>query len=84
MSWRVAVGDRVELNQVLVEVNTAKAVVEIPSPWEGVVDRLHAGEGDVVKVGKPLISVRVDEAVPAEAGAADSRCEFSAGRLSGR
>jgi 2-oxoisovalerate dehydrogenase E2 component (dihydrolipoyl transacylase) len=72
VSWHVAVGDRVELNQVLVEVNTAKAVVEIPSPWEGVVDRLHAGEGDVVQVGKPLISIRIEEAVPAEGGAAES------------
>ena len=35
VSWRVAEGDRVELNQPLVEVNTAKALVEIPSPFEG-------------------------------------------------
>jgi 2-oxoisovalerate dehydrogenase E2 component (dihydrolipoyl transacylase) len=60
VSWRVAAGDRVELNQTLVEVNTAKALVEIPAPWEGVVERLHAAEGDVVKVGQPLVSIRVD------------------------
>jgi pyruvate dehydrogenase E2 component (dihydrolipoamide acetyltransferase) len=60
-SWRVAVGDPVELNQVLVEVNTAKALVEIPAPWAGVVERLHAAEGDVVKVGQPLISITISE-----------------------
>jgi 2-oxoisovalerate dehydrogenase E2 component (dihydrolipoyl transacylase) len=63
VAWRVAEGDTVELNQVLVEVNTAKALVEIPAPWAGVVEKLHAGEGDVVKVGHPLISLRVAEAV---------------------
>jgi len=60
-TWRVAVGDQVELNQVLVEVNTAKALVEIPAPWAGVVERLHAAEGDVVEVGKPLVSISVSE-----------------------
>ena len=60
VAWRVAEGDTVELNQVLVEVNTAKALVEIPSPWAGVVERLHAAEGSVVNVGAPLISIAVD------------------------
>jgi 2-oxoisovalerate dehydrogenase E2 component (dihydrolipoyl transacylase) len=60
VAWRVAEGDRIELNQTLVEVNTAKALVEIPSPWEGVVERLHAREGDVVKVGAPLVSIRLE------------------------
>ena len=65
VSWRVAEGDAVELNQVLVEVNTAKALVEIPAPWEGVVEKLHAGEGDVVKVGQPLVSIRLPGDEPA-------------------
>jgi 2-oxoisovalerate dehydrogenase E2 component (dihydrolipoyl transacylase) len=60
VSWRVSEGDRVELNQTLVEVNTAKAMVEIPAPWEGVIETLHASEGDVVKVGEPLVSIRVE------------------------
>jgi len=59
VAWKVAEGDRVELNQVLVEVNTAKALVEIPSPWEGVVRTLHAADGDVVEVGKPLVTIDV-------------------------
>lgn len=60
VAWRVAEGEPVELNQTLVEVNTAKAMVEIPSPWDGVVSRLHANDGDVVKVGEPLVSIDVD------------------------
>jgi 2-oxoisovalerate dehydrogenase E2 component (dihydrolipoyl transacylase) len=59
VTWHVAEGDRVELNQTLVEVNTAKALVEIPAPWEGVIEKLHAAEGDVVNVGAPLVSIRV-------------------------
>jgi 2-oxoisovalerate dehydrogenase E2 component (dihydrolipoyl transacylase) len=68
VTWLVAEGDRVELNQTLVEVNTAKALVEIPAPWEGVVERLHAAEGDVVKVGEPLISIRVEGLTGVPAG----------------
>jgi pyruvate dehydrogenase E2 component (dihydrolipoamide acetyltransferase) len=62
LQWLVAEGDRVELNQPLVEVNTAKATVEIPSPFAGTIERLHAAAGDVVAVGSPLVSVRVDDA----------------------
>ena len=60
ITWKVAEGDRVELNQTLIEVNTAKALVEIPAPWEGVIQKLHAAEGDVVKVGQPLVSIEVE------------------------
>lgn len=60
VSWRVSEGDRVELNQILVEVNTAKALVEIPAPWEGIIEKLHATDGDVVKVGEPLVSIRTE------------------------
>jgi 2-oxoisovalerate dehydrogenase E2 component (dihydrolipoyl transacylase) len=68
VAWRVAEGDRVELNQTLVEVNTAKALVEIPAPWEGVVEHLHAAEGDVVAVGRPLLSIRVEAAAESDSG----------------
>jgi 2-oxoisovalerate dehydrogenase E2 component (dihydrolipoyl transacylase) len=54
--WLVGEGDRVELNQPLVEVNTAKAMVEIPSPFEGIVTKLHAADGDIVEVGTPLVT----------------------------
>ena len=55
--WRVDEGDRVELNQPLVDVDTAKALVEIPSPFAGVVVRRHAEEGAVVKVGEALVTI---------------------------
>ncbi len=54
--WLVAVGDEVRLNQPIVEVETAKAVVEIPSPYVGRVAKLLHAEGDVVDVGAPIIS----------------------------
>ena len=51
VSWRVAAGDRVTLNQIIADVETAKAVVELPSPFDGVVQQLHAEPGDTVDVG---------------------------------
>jgi 2-oxoisovalerate dehydrogenase E2 component (dihydrolipoyl transacylase) len=59
VEWKVAEGDSVELNQPLVDVNTAKALVEIPSPFEGTIAKLHAGAGDMVEVGKPLVTFEV-------------------------
>jgi 2-oxoisovalerate dehydrogenase E2 component (dihydrolipoyl transacylase) len=55
--WLVAEGDAIVLNQPIVEVETAKAVVEIPAPYAGTVVKLHAAEGDSLDVGAPLISV---------------------------
>jgi 2-oxoisovalerate dehydrogenase E2 component (dihydrolipoyl transacylase) len=55
--WRVAVGDTVEVDQVVVEVETAKAAVEVPVPYAGTVLRLHAEAGTALAVGEPLISV---------------------------
>jgi 2-oxoisovalerate dehydrogenase E2 component (dihydrolipoyl transacylase) len=55
--WLVAEGDTIALNQPIVEVETAKAVVEIPAPYAGTVVKLHASEGDTLDVGAPLISV---------------------------
>lgn len=61
LSWKVAVGDTVTLNQVIVEVETAKAVVELPSPFAGTVAALHEQAGAVVEVGKPIVSFEVDD-----------------------
>lgn len=58
--WHVKVGDPVAVDAPIAEVETAKATVEIPSPYGGVVARLHAAEGAVVEVGAPLISVASD------------------------
>jgi pyruvate dehydrogenase E2 component (dihydrolipoamide acetyltransferase) len=72
--WLVAPGEQVDLNQPLVEVETAKAAVEIPSPYAGVVQALHCAEGDLVLVGAALLTVaeapagqRADAAAPATA-----------------
>ncbi len=57
VGWMVAPGDRVRVDQPVVEVETAKAVVEVPVPFAGTVDALHGAPGDSVAVGAPLISV---------------------------
>ena len=61
-SWRVAEGERVVLNQVVAEVETAKALVELPSPYDGVIARLYVSEGVVVNVGDPIIAFELDRA----------------------
>jgi 2-oxoisovalerate dehydrogenase E2 component (dihydrolipoyl transacylase) len=70
--WLVAEGDAIELNQPIVEIETAKAVVEIPAPYAGTVVKLHAGEGESLDVGAPLISVEtaMGAGAPATAQAA--------------
>jgi pyruvate dehydrogenase E2 component (dihydrolipoamide acetyltransferase) len=66
VTWRVAAGDRVELNQIIADVETAKAVVELPSPVEGVVQALHAEEGQTVDVGAVIVTFDVGgDATPA-------------------
>lgn len=57
VKWHVQPGDKVTVNQIIVEIETAKAVVELPCPWEGVVARLLVPEGATVDVGVPIISV---------------------------
>jgi pyruvate dehydrogenase E2 component (dihydrolipoamide acetyltransferase) len=57
VSWRVAPGDTIAINDVLVEIETAKSLVELPSPFAGVVEGLLVNEGDTVDVGTPIISV---------------------------
>jgi 2-oxoisovalerate dehydrogenase E2 component (dihydrolipoyl transacylase) len=56
VAWKVNVGDTVTLNQPLVDIETAKATVELPSPYEGTVVKLHGNIGDVMEVHKPLIT----------------------------
>jgi 2-oxoisovalerate dehydrogenase E2 component (dihydrolipoyl transacylase) len=59
LRWVVKPGDTVDVNQIIVEVETAKAAVELPSPYAGVVAELHAAEGDTVDVGSPIITIDV-------------------------
>ncbi|WP_084128310.1 dihydrolipoamide acetyltransferase family protein [Demequina sp. NBRC 110055] len=68
VTWSVAVGDTVEVNQPIVEIETAKSLVELPSPFSGVVTKLLVEEGETVEVGVPILEVDVDPdgAAPAE------------------
>ena len=57
VQWKVKAGDTVEVNDVIVEIETAKSLVELPSPYAGVVSALFVDEGQTVDVGAPIISV---------------------------
>ncbi|WP_067183108.1 dihydrolipoamide acetyltransferase family protein [Microtetraspora niveoalba] len=70
VKWHVAAGDTVKINQTIVEIETAKAVVELPSPYEGTVSALLVDEGRTVEVGTPIISVDVVPEDGTEAGEA--------------
>src|SRR5437763_1332725 len=59
VTWRVKPGDQVTVNQVIVEIETAKSLVELPSPYDGVVTSLLVAEGQSVDVGTPIIEVSV-------------------------
>lgn len=72
LAWLVSVGDEVAVNQPLVEVETAKAAVELPSPYAGTVTALHAGAGDLLPVGAPLVSIRTEANEPEEGSATES------------
>jgi pyruvate dehydrogenase E2 component (dihydrolipoamide acetyltransferase) len=62
VSWRVAPGEAIEVNQVLVEIETAKSLVELPSPFAGVVEALLVEVGQTVAVGTPIVSVTTEGA----------------------
>jgi 2-oxoisovalerate dehydrogenase E2 component (dihydrolipoyl transacylase) len=68
VTWRVAIGDEVKINDILVEVETSKSLVELPTPYAGTVTELLVNEGDTVNVGTPIISIDDGgaEAKPAE------------------
>ncbi|MDQ1176167.1 dihydrolipoamide acetyltransferase family protein [Microbacterium sp. SORGH_AS_0421] len=57
VQWRVAPGDSVAVNDVIVEIETAKSLVELPSPYSGTVGELLASEGATVEVGAPIITI---------------------------
>ncbi|HEX4908762.1 MAG TPA: biotin/lipoyl-containing protein, partial [Actinomycetes bacterium] len=72
VTWRVKPGDTVTDGQTIVEIETAKAVVELPSPYDGVVTQLLVDEGQTVDVGTPIIAVDTAGAGPAPATAASA------------
>ncbi len=73
VTWNVKVGDTVKVNDVIVEIETAKSLVELPCPYAGVVTELYAAEGETVNVGTPIIAVETGD--PAVTPAAPSTPE---------
>jgi len=69
VSWKVKVGDTIEINDIIVEIETAKSLVELPSPYAGTVTGLLVPEGEMVPVGTPIIAVGDPSEVPADGGA---------------
>ena len=57
VTWRVAVGDEVKINDIVVEVETSKSLVELPTPYAGTVNALLVAEGETVEVGSPIIAI---------------------------
>lgn len=72
VTWKVAAGDSVTVNQILVEIETAKSLVELPSPQAGTVSALLVSEGDTVEVGTPIIEFGGDAAANAPQASAES------------
>ncbi|MGV3562450.1 MAG: biotin/lipoyl-containing protein, partial [Nocardioides sp.] len=63
VAWRVKVGDVIEVNDIVVDIETAKSIVELPSPYAGEVTALLVPEGETVPVGTPIIRIGAEEAV---------------------
>ena len=64
VTWKVTVGDTVKVNDIVVEIETAKSLVELPVPFAGVVTALLVEEGDTVEVGTPIIAVETEPGAP--------------------
>jgi len=79
VSWKVKVGDTVAVNDVLVEIETAKSLVELPCPWAGIITALLVAEGDTVAVGTPIISVDTGSALAPKTGTV-AAAEFAVAR----
>ena len=72
VSWRVKEGDVIEINDIVVEIETAKSLVELPSPYAGTVTALLVPEGEMVPVGTPIISIGDPAAASAEPARSDA------------
>ncbi|MEX2122323.1 MAG: dihydrolipoamide acetyltransferase family protein [Woeseia sp.] len=79
VAWHVAEGESIKTDDLLVSVETAKAVVEVPSPYTGVIARLHAKAGDIVATGAPLVDFS-DQKAPADEPAKTNKSDDEAPR----
>ncbi|QEH92351.1 2-oxo acid dehydrogenase subunit E2 [Dermacoccus abyssi] len=94
VTWHVAAGDTVEVNQPVLEIETAKSLVELPIPWEGKVVEILVPEGETVEVGTPIVTIEVggdvdvaeaeaavDGAAEVDASTSESPAEEAAGDM---
>ncbi len=89
VNWLVAEGDTVVIDQPIIEVESAKSIVELPCPFAGVVEKLHAAVGDTIHTGQPVITVAVEgehpvDEAPAGKSATGVRPAARAGRFGRR
>lgn len=75
--WLVKEGDVVKVDQPLVSMETAKAVVEVPSPYSGKIEKLHGKKGDIIKTGSPLVEFEGSEEKEADKGTVVGHIESS-------
>ncbi|MDO5712616.1 MAG: biotin/lipoyl-containing protein, partial [Micrococcales bacterium] len=68
VTWKVKVGDEVKVNDIVVEIETAKSLVELPIPWAGTVAEILVQEGETVEVGSPIVVIDTGESEPAASG----------------
>ena len=73
VAWHIKEGDQVTVNQTIVEIETAKSLVELPVPWTGVVSAILAPEGTTVEVGAPIIEIAVPDDAPQSSGPAPAQ-----------
>jgi len=79
VEWLVAEGDTVKIDDPIVSMETAKAVVEVPSPYAGTVAKFHGQAGDVIKTGAPLIDFDTGEGAGQQQPASDDKAESESG-----
>ena len=72
VEWAVKVGDIIQLDEPLVSMETAKAVVDVPSPFSGKVTKLYGENGDVIETGHALVDIALDASLPQRADAEDT------------
>ncbi len=81
VAWRVKEGDTVQINDIVVEIETAKSLVELPSPYAGMVTALLVPEGETVPVGTPIISIGDPSEKPADAPAPEAPAARDIGEI---
>ena len=75
IKWHVRVGDKVEVDQIILTVETAKATVDVPAPWSGTIVSRHGNEGDVVNIGTLLLEIEDDDLASHRLNKAEKRAD---------